>query len=217
MNRCRSFASFIALALAAPMQVPAQVPDTLRPPEDFTDITEIDTRSAALFTEAAKVLQSPRCVNCHPPTRIPTQGDDLHAHVPLMEGGAGNHGVAGMPCATCHTEQNVTTLGQRIASIPGAPHWSLAPLSMAWRGLSTAEICAQLKDPSRNGGRSLEQIHTHGLTDPLVAWGWQPGAGRTPAPGTQERFAELIAAWIATGAHCPSGNAAGGVAHNREE
>ena len=39
--------------------------------------------------------------------------------------------------------------------------------------------------------------------DSLVGWGWQPGAGREPAPGDQATFGELIAAWIDTGAHCP--------------
>jgi hypothetical protein len=40
--------------------------------------------------------------------------------------------------------------------------------------------------------------------DPLVAWGWTPGAGREPAPGTQEVFGRLIAEWVATGAACPA-------------
>ena len=205
MNRCTLSALHLALACSAIVPATTSASDTLQGPADFAAIGNVQERSAALFLEAAKVFQSPRCVNCHPPTRIPTQGDDLHAHVPFMEGGDENHGVPGLPCATCHTEQNVATQGERIATVPGAPHWSLAPLSMAWRGLSTAAICAQLKDPSRNGGRSLAQIHTHTLTDPLVGWGWQPGDGRTPAPGTQARFAELVAAWIETGAHCPAG------------
>ena len=204
MNRCTLRTMLLALACAGIIPAVTRASDTLRAPADFATIGDVEERSAALFTEAAKVFQSPRCVNCHPPTRIPTQGDDLHAHVPYTEGGDHDHGVAGLPCATCHTEQNVSTQGQRIASVPGAPHWGLAPLSMAWRGLSTAEICAQLKDPSRNGGRSLPQIHTHSLTDPLVGWGWQPGAGRTPAPGTQAAFAALVAAWVETGAHCPA-------------
>jgi len=37
----------------------------------------------------------------------------------------------------------------------------------------------------------------------LVAWGWEPGPGREPAPGDPQRFADLVKAWIATGAHCP--------------
>jgi hypothetical protein len=182
----------------------AQAPVDLEPPSAFASIDDLETRSAALFSEAGKVLQSPRCLNCHPVERLPTQGEDLHAHVPFMPAGAEDHGVHGLPCATCHAEQNVATLGERIKSIPGTSHWGLAPASMAWRGLSLGEICAQLRDPARNGGRSLEQIHSHVTTDPLVTWGWQPGEGRAPAPGTQAQFGALIAAWVETGAHCPS-------------
>ncbi len=77
---------------------------------------------------------------------------------------------------------------------------------MAWQGKSLSEICTQIKDPARNGGHSLAEIHEHMAKDPLVAWAWQPGHGRVPAPGTQEEFGELIEAWIATGAHCPARN-----------
>ena len=37
-----------------------------------------------------------------------------------------------------------------------------------------------------------------------MGWGWEPGAGREPAPGSQESFCDLIAAWVATGAVCPA-------------
>jgi hypothetical protein len=29
---------------------------------------------------------------------------------------------------------------------------------MAWEGKTLAEICAQLKDPARNGGRKVEEL-----------------------------------------------------------
>jgi hypothetical protein len=74
---------------------------------------------------------------------------------------------------------------------------------MAWQGKSLREICLQLKDVARNGGRSLSQIHEHMAKDSLVGWGWHPGEGRSPAPGTQAQFGALIRAWISTGAHCP--------------
>ena len=40
--------------------------------------------------------------------------------------------------------------------------------------------------------------------DPLVGWAWQPGEGREAPPGSQKMLGELIAAWVATGAECPS-------------
>jgi hypothetical protein len=104
----------------------------------------------------------------------------------------------------CHTERNFT-LAERASyhSIPGHPRWQLAPIEMAWEGKSIGDICRQLQDPNRNGGRTLELIHEHAAHDDLVAWGWQPAAGRDPVPGTQELFGQLIKAWIDTGAQCP--------------
>lgn len=189
------------VGLAAADLAAQEVP--LQPVSAFATIRDDRARSVALFTEAAKVIQHPRCLNCHPPTRQPTQGEDLHAHIPLMYGGPGGHGVPGMPCTSCHGDQNVATPGSSIASIPGHAHWGLAPLSMAWQGKSVREICLQLKDKKRNGGRSLPTIHEHMATDSLVGWGWHPGEGRSPAPGTQAQFGALIGAWIAAGAHCP--------------
>ena len=81
--------------------------------------------------------------------------------------------------------------------------WHLAPLSMAWQQRSLGEICAQVKDPARNGGQTLEQIVEHMANDPLVGWAWKPGGGREPAPGTQAAFGALVKAWADSGAACP--------------
>jgi hypothetical protein len=176
---------------------------TLKPAGDFVSIKDPTARSLALFTEAGKVISSPRCMNCHPVQRAPTQGDDLHAHNPPMVAGQSGHGPVGLPCAACHGPANVPTLGQHVKSIPGDPKWALAPAEMAWQGKSLGAICAQIKDPARNGGKSLAELHHHMAQDHLVGWGWNPGEGRQPAPGTQAVFGELIKAWIDTGAKCP--------------
>ncbi|HEV7777261.1 MAG TPA: hypothetical protein VGO76_10360 [Luteibacter sp.] len=196
---------FAIVVTASPRDTaPASTVATLKSPADFAGIADRDARSIALFTEAAKVLQDPRCLNCHPVTRSPTQGDDLHAHVPPIDATAGDHGPPGLACNTCHQSANVIThTGSSIASIPGHPLWGLAPVAFAWQGKSIGDICTQVKDPKRNGNRSLEKIHEHMAKDDLVGWAWHPGPGRKPAPGTQERFGELIAAWIDTGAACP--------------
>jgi hypothetical protein len=66
---------------------------------------------------------------------------------------------------------------------------------MAWEGKSPGEICTQLKDRNRNGGRDLALLHEHLAKDDLIAWAWNPGLGREPVPGTQARLGELIQAW----------------------
>jgi hypothetical protein len=178
----------------------------LRPPAAFSGIADRQARSRQLFAEAAKVITSPRCMNCHPASDRPTQGDDMHPHFPPAARGADGGGVPGNTCGACHMDRNVDVLaGQRTSfqSIPGHPRWGLAPIEMAWEGKTIAEICRQIKDPQRNGGRTLAMLHEHLAHDDLVAWGWHPGPGRDPAPGSQQMLGELVAAWIESGAECP--------------
>jgi hypothetical protein len=171
----------------------------LRPASSFAGIADTQTRSIALFEEAGKVLQHPRCVNCHPAGDRPFQGDRMQPHQPLVVRGKDGHGAPGMACTTCHGGSNFDP-----ARVPGDPHWHLAPLSMAWEGKSLGYICNQLKDPMRNGNRDVAAILKHVATDSLVKWAWNPGPGRTPAPGSNAEFAGLLQAWGDTGAHCPA-------------
>jgi hypothetical protein len=171
----------------------------LRPASSFDDIADARSRSVALFEEAGKVLQHPRCVNCHPATERPRQTDAMRPHQPLVVRGPDGHGAPGMACNTCHHAANFDP-----ARVPGHPEWHLAPASMAWEGRSLGDICEQIKDPARNGGKDMAALIHHMAEDSLVGWGWSPGAGREPAPGTQEAFGDLIKAWAATGATCPA-------------
>jgi hypothetical protein len=171
----------------------------LRDVASFAGIADTQARSIALFKEAGKVLQHPRCVNCHPAGDRPSQGDRMAPHQPLVVRGKDGHGAPGMMCTTCHGGANFEP-----ARVPGDPHWHLAPSSMAWEGKSLGEICNQLKDPKRNGGRDLAAILKHVSTDSLVKWGWSPGPGRTPAPGSNAAFTALMQAWIEAGAYCPA-------------
>ncbi|MGQ9372083.1 hypothetical protein [Azospirillum sp. ST 5-10] len=169
----------------------------------FQSIEDTRARSRALFLEAAKVITDARCMNCHPADRQPTQGDDMHPHVPFMQAGSAGRGTDGLTCTACHRAANTAIVGSRLGSVPGSAPWLLAPASMAWQGLTVGGICAQLKDPARNGGRSLAEIQRHLAEDHLVGWAWHPGPGRRPAPGSQAGFGALVAAWIDTGAECP--------------
>jgi hypothetical protein len=173
--------------------------DTLAPPESFAGIGDTAARSAALFTELGKVLTHPRCVNCHPAGDRPRQTDAGRLHQPPVERGADGYGLPAMRCPICHQQANFEP-----GRVPGNPIWHLAPREMAWEGKSLAEICAQLKDPARNGGRSVEALVEHIGTDHLVGWAWTPGFGRRPAPGTQGQAGALVEAWVKTGAACPN-------------
>ena len=178
---------------------PVSTATSLRPVAEFASIADEHERSLALFDEAAKVITHPRCLNCHPKGDTPTQGMDLHIHNPPVQRAGAGMGAPGMMCPTCHQAENFAASG-----VPGNPAWHLAPKEMAWQGKSLGEICAQLKDPGRNGNRDLAAIHEHMAMDGLVGWAWNPGGTRTPAPGTQEEFGALIGAWIESGAACPS-------------
>jgi hypothetical protein len=190
----------LALASGVNFQGVAQ---TLSDPSAFAAIQDRAVRSRAIFGEMGRVITSPRCMNCHPATDRPTQGDGKHPHVPFA--GRGKAGVgAGSACRECHGDANFAIQeGASYQTIPGHPRWGLAPIEMAWQGKTLGEICRQLKDPGRNGGRSLALLQEHAANDDLVAWGWHPGQGREPAPGTQELFGRLVQAWIDSGAECP--------------
>jgi hypothetical protein len=196
MRSGSAIALLCCIMVAASMSGSAQPSNTLQPPSAFAVISDPAERSRAIFSEMAKVLTNPRCMNCHPATNRLLQGNDKHPHWPVA--------TRDTPCVTCHTDRNFTLHeGASYRSIPGHPRWMAAPIEMAWEGKSVGEICRQIKDPDLNGGRNLSLLHEHLAHDDLVAWGWQPGAGRDPAPGSQALLGELVQAWIDTGALCP--------------
>jgi hypothetical protein len=150
------------------------------------------------------VFSHPRCANCHVPDDRPRWSGpsygETQLHGMFIHGGADRIGATTLICNTCHMAQN----SDLEHGPPGVPVWLLAPLSMVWWERGSAEICAQIKDPERNGGRTLEQIAEHVRHDELVGWGWHPGPGREPAPYSAEQTADDILRWHAAGAPCPA-------------
>jgi hypothetical protein len=178
--------------------VSAASADSLASPESFAGIADEHQRSAAYFTELGKVLTNPRCTNCHPVGDRPRQGDSVRLHQPPVFRGPDGFGLEAMRCSSCHQNANFDP-----GRVPGHPEWHLAPREMTWEGKSVAEICAQIRDPKRNGGRKPEDLIAHIGTDTLVGWAWAPGVGRKPAPGTQQQAGALVEAWVKSGAACP--------------
>ncbi|MBR1194887.1 Isoquinoline 1-oxidoreductase subunit [Bradyrhizobium sp. AUGA SZCCT0240] len=189
----------VATNMLAGYAVSETAPQHLASPESFASIADTNARSAAMFTELGKVLTHPRCTNCHPATDRPRQGDESRLHQPPVARGIDGHGLPAMRCSICHQNANFEP-----GRMPGHPEWHLAPREMAWEGKTVAEICTQLKDPARNGGRKPEDLIDHIGADTLVGWAWSPGVGRSPAPGTQKQAGALVEAWVKSGAACPA-------------
>lgn len=206
MTRMSRFAVLSALAIAtsagatflAAQSVSGAASNGLAAPESFASIADDGARSVAIFNELGKVLQSPRCLNCHPSGDRPSQGDAMRPHQPPVFRGADGGGLETMRCTTCHQKANFDP-----GRVPGHVPWLLAPREMGWQGRTLAEICVQMSDPERNGGKSLADLVHHIGDDSLVGWGWHPGYGRTPVPGTQAEAKALVQAWVDTGAACP--------------
>ena len=157
---------------------------------------------AALFAfrEVATVLTSPRCLNCHVQGQSPLQGDEGRAHNMNVKRGDDGRGLAAMRCTNCHQSTNA----EFAHAPPGAPDWRLPPAKtpMAWRGLSTGELCSTLKDLSKNGGRSLSSLLEHVTSDQIVNWGWNPGSGRKTPTLSHQQFVDKFNEWTASGAPC---------------
>jgi cytochrome c5 len=155
----------------------------------------------AAFSSAWTVFDSPRCRNCHPSGDAPLQGDDGHVHIQDVKRGSDGKGVYGMKCSTCHQVANLP--GANMP--PGNPKWSLPPanMKMVIQGETAGQFCRQLKDPAKNGNRTLAQIIEHVSSDDLVGWGWNPGDGRTLPPLSRPEFVAAMKAWVDNGAACP--------------
>ncbi len=157
--------------------------------------------SAAIFMQMAPVFQHPRCMNCHTSDAFPHQGDDQHRHTLFVSRGPDDRGAPGLHCGTCHQTEN-----QKASGVPGAPDWHLAPLRMAWQGLSAGALCRSLTDPA-HGGMKPSAFVAH-FNSGLVNWAWEPGTdshgrARTTPPISHETFVALAQKWVAGGAACP--------------
>ncbi|QIG91671.1 MULTISPECIES: hypothetical protein [unclassified Bradyrhizobium] len=197
--RIMALLTALATSLCAGYAASESASHALASPESFAAIENAEQRSAAIFTELGKVLTHPRCTNCHPAGDSPRQGDISRMHQPPVTRGADGHGVETMRCSICHQHANFEP-----GRVPGHPEWHLAPREMAWAGKTVGEICAQIRDPARNGGRKVEELIDHIGKDTLVGWAWHPGFGRSPAPGTQAQAGALVEAWVKSGAACPA-------------
>ncbi|MEO5862337.1 MAG: Isoquinoline 1-oxidoreductase subunit [Burkholderiales bacterium] len=155
-----------------------------------------EEESIQAFMAAVKVMQHPRCTNCHANGDGPRQTDESREHIFNVKRGPNDRGVGGYTCKSCHQSAN-------IVGIPGADDWPMPPRAMSWGESTPAEICATLTDKNRNGNRAPRGIALHVENDILVNWAWQPGEKRAIPPLTHAEFVKLIQRWSATGGFCP--------------
>jgi hypothetical protein len=158
-------------------------------------------QSAAAFEAILPVLHHPRCMVCHSTGDFPRQGNDLRPHIMGVRRGPAGDGAGPVRCGSCHQQTNSAGLH----APPGAPGWHLPSPSMPmiWEGLSARQLCELIKDPARNGHKTIPQIVEH-MQTPLVLWGWRPGEGRDPVPMPLADFEANVKQWAAAGAVCPA-------------
>ncbi|PIB24111.1 hypothetical protein BFP76_02400 [Amylibacter kogurei] len=175
--------------------------------------TPISTeRGMAAWDRIYAVASHPRCANCHVDARnIPIWTDDAtgmdRVHGMHINAGESRLGAEGLMCATCHmtsTRPNTIEHAPPHAGIP----WQLAPVEFLWHGQSSVNICEQMRNADRNGGRDGAGLVEHILHDVslggFIAWGFNPGAGREPAPGTLQEHLDDMITWTAAGMPCPN-------------
>jgi hypothetical protein len=203
MKRRDSVAVAIAVAIAVALF--AACAERTPPPQTGGGSTSGNRdEGLAAFEVVRGVLQHPRCQNCHPAGDIPLQGDEGRTHDQHIVRGPTGHGVAGAECTSCHGVANLPeSYGEHMP--PGNEKgWHMPPpeMKMVFVGVAPRELCEQVKDPARNGGKDMAALREH-LNDPLVTWGWSPGFGRAPVSTPYADFVAAWETWANAGAPCP--------------
>ena len=209
MNATRTFIGTLCLlAAGVALAEDGQILDTSALPKaGEATLTEGNASWERIF----EVVTHPRCFNCHVgPDNIPLQqlapDQPSQPHIMTVNAGLSRIGAEGLSCGTCHTTST------RPNTVPqAAPHagmdWKLAPVEFQWVDKTSAEICAQMRDPAQNGGRDAAGLIEHITHDAevigFITWGFNPGAGREAAPGGLEAHLLDMAVWTAAGMPCP--------------
>ena len=158
-------------------------------------VSEVDGLKA--FGDIYAVATHPRCMNCHPNGDRPLHTD---ASVPHGFNVTRFTPFKGMHCKTCHA---ASPIGQGVAPAPPAdPLWSLAPKQMVFENRTPKQLCEQLKDPEKNGGRGFIDTTAHIANDHLLMTSWH--SGRTPPPISHPELVKRFETWGKAGGPCPA-------------
>ncbi|MGV6801800.1 MAG: hypothetical protein ACWA5L_07755 [bacterium] len=159
-----------------------------------------------------EVVSHPRCANCHtgeeniPMWSGPSYGQPRR-HGMNINADPSRAGIEYIPCSTCHITSSTENNIAHAAPHTGLP-WMLAPVEFEWFGKDSASICQQIRNPDRNGGRDGAGLVDHILHDAelsgFISWGFTPGEGRQPAPGSMQSHLDDMVLWTAAGMPCPN-------------
>jgi hypothetical protein len=205
----RQIALAAALACLALWPAAAKAAGTnvvIEPPEEGS-VTRED--GLAAWERIYEVASHPRCANCHvgpdntPMWSGPSYGE-TRPHGMNVNAGASRIGIETIPCSTCHAIREEGGNDAPHAAPQVAMVWRLAPVEAEWFGKSSDEICTQLRDPDRNGGRNHLSIAMHLDHDLILHWAWNPGGGREPAPYSLQEHVDDILIWGVAGMPCES-------------
>lgn len=167
-----------------------------RPEPESYEVTLSEEEGLAAFADIYAVATHPRCLNCHPDGDAPLHTD---ASIPHDFGITRFSPLQGTHCSTCHAPSPV---GDGLAPLPPAdPIWSMAPAQMVFQGRTPQQLCEQLKDPDRNGGRGHVASTRHIAEDHLLQTSWH--SGRTPPPISHAELVKRFETWGRAGGPCP--------------
>lgn len=152
--------------------------------------------SKAAFMKVYAVLQSPRCMNCHPAGDIPLVGDASEEH-----GQGVTRGKKGNNCGSCHMDEFI----DGVSMAPAAKNWRMPPahMKMIFQGKTPRQLAAQLLDSATNGKKTAADLIKHVKEDGLVLYGWNPGDGKKIPTISHAEFVKQFELWISTGAFLP--------------
>ncbi|MEL6607288.1 MAG: hypothetical protein AAFO93_00120 [Pseudomonadota bacterium] len=167
----------------------------------------------AAWARIYEVASHPRCSNCHVgsdgfpmwsgPLYEATYGG-VQRHGMFVNAGASRTGAETVPCSTCHYDRYEGGANDGAHMAPQvAAQWQLPPAEFEWFGKTSEEVCAQMRDPARNGDRDFLAIADHLGHDVILHWAWTPGGGREPAPYSLQEHTDDILVWGVAGQPCP--------------
>jgi len=152
-------------------------------------------------------VSHPRCSNCHvgadnrPMGSGPSYGR-TRVHGMNVNAGESRIGAEYVPCQACHAYREEGANDAPHMAPQVAMDWRLAPVEAEWFNKTSDEICAQLRDPGRNGGRTFEDLAAHLDHDLILHWAWTPGGGREPAPYSLQEHVNDVLTWGVAGLPC---------------